>query len=88
MKYKVIKFGAVWCGPCRVLEQKLKDFKKCEITRYDIDNVDENLLVKFRIRGVPATIILDENDNEVCRWTGLFNVRELEDKLNELEKNG
>ena len=84
MKYKVIKFGALWCGPCRVLEQKLKNFDKCEIAMYDVDDTDESLLEKYKIRNIPVTLIVDENGDEVQRWVGLFNVSELETKLDEL----
>ena len=80
MKYSVIKFGA-----CRALEMMLKNFNKCDITRYDVDNVDESLLLKYQIRGVPATFLLDENGKVIQRWNGLFNVKALEDKIDELE---
>ena len=40
MEYKIIKFGASWCGPFRVLEQKLRDFDKCEVIVYDVDDTD------------------------------------------------
>lgn len=85
MKYSVIKFGASWCGPCRALEMKLKDFNKCDITRYDVDNVDESLLEKYQIKGVPTTFLLDENGKVIQRWNGFFNVKVLEDKIDELE---
>jgi len=85
MEYKIIKFGANWCGPCRVLEQRLKDFDKCEVIVYDVDDTDETLLEKYKIRNIPVTLIVDENGNEVQRWVGLFNTSELETKLEELE---
>ena len=85
MEYKIIKFGANWCGPCRVLEQRLKDFDKCEVIMYDVDDTDETLLEKYKIRNIPVTLIVDENGNEVQRWVGLFNTSELETKLEELE---
>lgn len=85
MKYKVIKFGASWCGPCRVLDSKLNGFNKCELIKYDVDDVDDELLLKYQIRGVPATFLLDENDNVIERWNGIFDVKALENKIDELE---
>lgn len=87
MKYKVIKFGAAWCGPCRVLESSLKGFDKCEIELYDVDDVDEDLLAKYGIRNVPTTIIVDEDGNELHRFIGLFKVSDLENKLDELKND-
>jgi thiol-disulfide isomerase/thioredoxin len=84
IKYmKVIKIGAEWCGPCKVLNQKLEDFKECEVIKYDAEE-DEDIVEKYHIRNIPVTILLDENDNEVKRWVGLFNINELSEKIKEL----
>lgn len=84
MGYKVLKFGADWCGPCKALNQKLENFKDCEVIKYDVDEVEEDLLEKYKIRNIPVTILVNENENEVQRWVGLFNVNEITEKIKEL----
>lgn len=84
MEYKIIKFGADWCGPCKVLNKKLEDFTDCEVVKYDVDEVEEDLLEKYRIRNIPVTILVDDNEEEIQRWVGVFNVQEISDKIKEL----
>lgn len=84
MNYKILKFGAEWCGPCKTLNKKLEDFNDCEVIKYDVDDVDEELLEKFKIRNIPVTILVDDNEKEIQRWVGLFNLQEITDKIKEL----
>jgi thioredoxin 1 len=84
MNYKVLKFGAEWCGPCRVLNKNLEKFTDCKVIKYDVDDVDEELLEKFKIRNIPVTVLVDDNEKEIQRWVGLFNVQEISDKIKEL----
>ena len=80
---KVIKIGAEWCPQCKVLDKKLEGFDACELVVYDAEE-DEDIVEKYHIRNIPVTILLDENDNEVKRWVGLFNINELSEKIKEL----
>ena len=82
---KLIKFSATWCGPCKMLEQRFKDYTRYEIEKYDVDEVDEEVLSKYNIRNVPTVLIMDDNDNELGRLSGLFDISELDAKLDELE---
>ena len=84
MNYKILKFGADWCMPCKVLNKKLEDFTDCEVVKYDVDDVDEELLEKYRIRNIPVTILLDENEEEIQRWVGVFDVNEISNKIREI----
>ena len=81
---KVLKFGAEWCMPCKVLNKNLENFSDCEVVKYDVDDVDEDMLSQFKIRNIPVTILLNNNDEEVKRWIGVFNVQEISDKIKEL----
>jgi len=61
----IIKFGAPWCGPCRMVEPILEGLeeKYSEIDFFDI-NVDENteLAKDFGIRSIPAIYFIKGND--------------------------
>ena len=84
MNYKVLKFGAEWCMPCKVLNKNLENFTDCEVVKYDVDDVDEDMLSQFKVRNIPVTLLLNNNDEEVKRWVGVFNVQEISDKIKEL----
>ena len=74
---KIIKFGAPWCGPCRVQDKILE-----ELTRegYEIEkiNVDENeeLVEKYSISTVPTLLFFDD-DKLVERKIGLMRKDEI-----------
>ena len=84
---KVIKFGANWCGPCKVLDSRLENFDDCPIVKYDVDEVGDEMLEKYNIVNIPITILLDDEDNEIRRWIGTFNIQQLKDTINSHERS-
>lgn len=57
----IVKFGATWCGPCRMLKPILEKVAE-EIDVYDVD-VDKNqeAVVKYGVRSVPTVLIVKDN---------------------------
>lgn len=81
---KVYKFYAEWCQPCKMMSKVIKDAGD-KITDEIIDiNIDEEMMtaINFNVRGVPTMIIVDENNKEIKRQSGLLT----EDKLLEFLK--
>lgn len=84
---KLIKFGAEWCNPCRVMDAKLKTFTACPVEKYNVDDADTDehvaaLLEKYSIRNIPVCILLnDETDEVVKKWVGAFDLKEVIDEL-------
>lgn len=85
MNYKLYKFGAPWCGQCKVLSNRLESLNldNCEVTEFDVDEVDEDILNKFQIRNIPVTVLLDEDENLIHKWVGIFDVNEIVSKIEE-----
>lgn len=78
MEYKILKFSAGWCAPCKALAGQLKDYKGYEVVSYDMD---ENP-VKFQeygVRSLPTIVIINEKENELNRRVGSCTLYEFEE---------
>lgn len=74
---EVIKFSAGWCGPCKAYRpifekvSKNDDFKDIKFTEMDIESDEAAPLVeKYGIKGVPATMIVDEDREPIKQVLG------------------
>lgn len=87
---KVLKMSASWCMPCKVYSKTFNEVKNEEkykdITFEELD-VEENekMAIKYGVRAVPTTIILDDDDNVLSMFNGNVTKNFLENKLDELE---
>jgi thioredoxin 1 len=77
------KYGASWCGPCKILDRTLQQITDVDIIKYDVDEW-EDLANEKGIRNVPVLIFYD-GDNEVDRLVGavpLAKINEIIEKWN------
>lgn len=77
------KYGASWCGPCKILDRTLQQIKDVDIIKYDVDEW-EDLANEKGIRNVPVLIFYD-GDKEVDRLVGavpLARINEIIEKWN------
>jgi glutaredoxin len=82
---KIIKFYRQSCGPCKVLERNFQT-AGIEHESIDIEEVDEAVLERYKITGVPTTIIEGVGGNILKRYTGLMNVEDLKKFCNEFSE--
>lgn len=81
MNIEVLKFSATWCGPCRMLTQRLEGVEG--ITNIDIDK-DQETARKYGIRSVPALVFLKDGV-EVHRQVGVIEVDRYNQILDEIK---
>ncbi len=81
-----LKFGATWCGPCKILEPNLKkmeaEFPSINIKHIDVDEYPK-LAKEYKIRSVP-TVILLKDGQEVKRVSGASLIAPLRKAFREL----
>ena len=87
---KVIKMSASWCAPCKVYAkafhevEKEDKYKGIEFEDVDVEE-NEDLALKYKVRAVPTTIILGENDVVLASFSGNVPKKDLEKKLDSLK---
>lgn len=71
-KRLVLVFGADWCPYCRILKKdidNITEFKKYIVCFIDTDK-NKELVQKYRIKGLPTSVIVDHKETELARKTG------------------
>lgn len=91
---KVIKLGAQWCAPCRVYADKfhrvskMEEYKDIEFKELDIEDEDgEATALKYNVRSVPTTLLLDENGEVIYKLMGNVPESDLVNIINEALKD-
>lgn len=88
---QVIKFGAQWCGPCRVIAPAIKklqetyniDGSSVNITEVDIDQ-DPESASQYSIRNIPTLVFI--KDGEVNqKKTGVLSESQIDEIINSLK---
>jgi thioredoxin 1 len=57
----LVDFGAVWCGPCKMLDPVVKELagewgEKVKVVKVDVDH-NPNLAMQYQVLGVPTLIL-------------------------------
>ena len=75
----VIKYGAAWCGPCKVYAPKFAQAQSeiggVSFQSIDVDSGDPRIL-EHGIRNVPTTVVIYENGS-FRKQTGVMSVDQL-----------
>ncbi|KAI8642864.1 thioredoxin [Parasitella parasitica] len=83
----VVDFHATWCGPCKVLEPKLKKlavkYTNIVFAKVDVDAVAD-VAEKYQIRAMPTILFFE--DGEKFGETIGANDNVIESKIKELVK--
>lgn len=83
---KVIKFTAVWCSACLIMNKRWKEIEKeynIDSISYDVD-FDEDEIKKYDIGDrLPVFLIVDD-DKQIKKLVGEHSIEELKDFIKEL----
>ena len=87
---EVIKFGADWCGPCKMMAPAMKKLKE----KYNVEgsnvqisdiNVDMNpeMASLHKIKNIPVTVFKADG-KEIRKVVGVLRLEQIEDIINEV----
>lgn len=61
MSYKILRFTASWCGPCKILAKNLEQTElELPVDVVDIE-AEQQTTQQYRVRAVPTMVIVDDS---------------------------
>ena len=85
VKYKLLKFEASWCVPCKVVSfhlEKLKP-KNPNVEFISIDQKgNEDKFKEHGIRSVPTLVLQDPEGNTIRTMSGVMSASDIENFIN------
>lgn len=83
---KILKFYSPLCGPCRVLEQNLKDsgIEYVNINIFEDGCIDElgsidQLVEHYGIRSIPALVKINDAGEVIDKKIGILSVEQIKE---------
>jgi thioredoxin 1 len=85
----VVKFGADWCGPCRVIEKSIENIEQSYVDtalflEVNVDEADEDFVANSGIRNIPVLQYF-KNGEMVDKTVGLITEQDIINKIKELK---
>lgn len=84
----IVKIGAPWCGPCRILSDTLHSLDKEKICNaliadVNIDEEDnEDIAVEYNVRSIPVTLYV-KNGEVLDKYLGAISSNDIYKHINE-----
>jgi thioredoxin 1 len=87
---EVIKFGADWCGPCKMMAPAMNKLKEkyniegseIQITDIDVD-MNPEMASLHKIKNIPVTVFKTDGV-EIKKVVGVLSIDKIEEHINEL----
>jgi len=81
----LVKFGAVWCSPCKAIAPILEEIAmewEGDIDLWSIDcDDDPETSAAWRVRSIPTLVLIDSDGTELERLSGMQTRKTIEDML-------
>lgn len=83
----IIKIGAEWCGPCRVMDDTMAQIESTiPVGHIDVEDEGvEALIGELGIRNIPVTLFF-KNGTVAERKVGLMQASEITEKISKIIK--
>ena len=83
----LVKFGAEWCGPCRMLAPILEEVLKTESANFNIVSVDVDncptISAEYGIQSLPTMILFKGGEN-VAQFMGMMQKEDVISRVKEV----